>query len=355
MPEHPADGIVGVIGVITNPYSRKNRGRPARAEALQRLLGGRGLVRETRSTEEIGPVLDEFRARGVSYWITDGGDGSLHWMLNSAAARFGLDEVPSALPWAVPANGGTIDFVARHAGVRGRAEQIVRRLLSDEEAGRAPQGALVPTLLMRGVQVDEDDAHERPFERLGFAAAVAGIGSGFFDQYYASRLQGGPAIVEVMARTAASYLLDAGPWRRLTPPAWRRYSQIVLGRVAARVTVDGRELPYEELTALNVGAFPINLGGVVKAFQQAGDGRLQLIAGDLSVPAMILNLPRLCTGRPLRSRALVDLPAREVRVEATGQAHLRPVMDGELVLRVRALTISPGPAVRVPRIDARRA
>ncbi|MCW8141949.1 MAG: retinol dehydrogenase, partial [Planctomycetota bacterium] len=65
------------IGVITNPHSRKNRGRHARAGALQALLAGRGLVRETHSTEEIGAVLDEFRASGVSYWVTDGGDGSL--------------------------------------------------------------------------------------------------------------------------------------------------------------------------------------------------------------------------------------------------------------------------------------
>lgn len=348
MPDHPA------IGVITNPHSRKNRGRPARADALQRLLGGRGLVRETRTTEEIGPVLDEFRARGVSYWVTDGGDGSLHWMLNSAAQRFGLDAVPDALPWAVPANGGTIDFVARHAGVRGRAEQIVRRLLAEEEAGRSPPGADVPTLVMRGVQVGDDGA-ERAFERVGFAAAVAGIGSGFFDQYYASRLQGAPAIVEVMARTAASYLLGVGPWRRLTPRAWLRYGQVALGRLPARVAVDGAALPYEQLTALNVGAFPINLGGVVRVFQQAGGGRLHLIAGDISVPGMMLNLPRLVTGRPLRSRALVEAPAREVRAEATGDALLRPVMDGEMIQRVRSLTITPGPTVRVPRIDARRA
>lgn len=348
MPDRPA------IGVITNPHSRKNRGRPARADALQQLLGGRGLVRETRSTEEIGPVLDEFRARGVSYWVTDGGDGSLHWMLNSAAERFGLDAVTAALPWAVPANGGTIDFVARHAGVRGRAEQIVRRLLDDEAAGRSPPGAEVPTLIMRGVQVGADGA-ERPFERIGFAAAVAGIGSGFFDQYYASRFQGAPAIVEVIARTSASYLLGAGPWRRLAPRSWLRYGQVALGRLPARVTVDGRPLPYEELTALNVGAFPINLGGVIRVFQQAGQGRLHLIAGDISVPGMMINLPRLFSGRPLRSRALIEAPSHEVLAEATGDALLRPVMDGELIERVRSLAITPGPTVRVPRIDARRA
>src|SRR5687768_821378 len=99
------------IGVITNPNSRKNRGQAQRAAALQRIVGGHGLVRETRSTSEIGDVIEEFKALGISYWVTDGGDGSLHWMLNTAAERYGVGAVAEFVPWAVPANGGTIDFV----------------------------------------------------------------------------------------------------------------------------------------------------------------------------------------------------------------------------------------------------
>jgi diacylglycerol kinase family enzyme len=343
-----------VIGVITNPHSRKNRGQAARAAALQAILGGRGLVRETRSTEEIGPILDEFRARGVSYWVTDGGDGSLHWLVNSAAARFGLAEVPTALPWTIPANGGTIDFVARHAGVRGRAESILRRLLSEHDAGRPLPVTEVPTVLVRGVQQDDAGA-ERPFERIGFAAAVAGVGSGFFDQYYATSRQGSPAILEVIARTAGAVVLDAGPWRRLVPAGWLRYGHTALARVRARLTVDGRDLPYEELTVFNVGAFPINLGGVIKCFQGAGQGLLHVTAGDISAFGIMGNLPRLFTGRALRSRRLFDGPAREVHAVATGATLLRPVLDGELIPRVRSLTISAGPTFRVPRLDARRA
>jgi hypothetical protein len=344
-----------VIGVITNPHSRKNRGQAARAAMLQGILGGRGLVRETRSTEEIGPILDEFRARGVSYWVTDGGDGSLHWMVNSAVTRFGLTDVPAALPWTIPANGGTIDFVARHAGVRGRAESILRKLLSEHDAGRPLAVTEVPTVLVRGVQVDEAGGAERPFERIGFAAAVAGVGSGFFDQYYATSRQGAPAIVEVITRTAGAVVLDAGPWRRLFPASWLRYGRVALARVKARVSVDGRELPFEELTVFNVGAFPINLGGVIRYFQEAGQGRLHVTAGDISAFGIMANLPRMVAGRPPRSRRLFDGPVTTVHAVATGDTLLRPVLDGELIPRVRSLTISAGPSFRVPRIDGRRA
>lgn len=346
-----------VVGVITNPHSRKNRALPARdrarrAETLQRLLGGRGLVRETRSTEEIGPVLDEFRARGVAYWVADGGDGCLHWMVNSAAARFGLGEVTAALPWAVPTNGGTIDFVARHAGVRGRAEQIVRRLIADHEAGRVLPETSVPTLVMRGAQVDAAGV-ERPFERIGFASAVAGVGSGFFDQYYAGGAQGSRAIVEVITRMSGSVLLDAGPWRRLVPERWLRYGRVGLGKIRARVLVDGKDLPFDELTVFNVGAFPVNLGGVIKAFQQAGPGRIHAVVGDISPFGIMARLPHLFLGRSVRGRSVFEDSAIEVRAEAIGDTLFRPVMDGELLENVRWLSLTTGPSIRVPRIDAR--
>lgn len=339
-----------MIGVITNPHSRKNQGQRDRAARLQRVLGDGGLVRETRSLEELGPALDDLRARGVTTWVSDGGDGSLHWMLNAAAERYGLEALPAALPRTLPANGGTIDFVARHAGVRGRAEQILARLV--EANGAPPPTVAVPTLLARGVQVGPDGV-ERPLLRVGFAAAVAGIGSGFFDGYYASR-RGPLGMLDVIARTSAAGLLDLGPWRRLAPASWLAYGRRSMGRVRARVTIDGDELPFDELTAVNVGAIPINLGGLVKVFQQARPGVLHANAGDLSIVGMMLNLPRLVSGRPLRSKALVDLPAREVRVVATGDRPLRPVIDGEQLDRVRELTLSPGPCVAVPAVDARR-
>src|SRR5688572_28212530 len=71
------------IGVITNPNSRKNRNRPDRAERLQRIVGNLGEVHETTSVESIKPVLREFLRKRARYWVADGGDGALHWMLRT--------------------------------------------------------------------------------------------------------------------------------------------------------------------------------------------------------------------------------------------------------------------------------
>jgi hypothetical protein len=337
---------VSLVGVLVNPNARKNAGQPDRAARLAAVLGERGLVRETRTLAEVGPCLEALCQAGVTTFVADGGDGSLHWLLNAAAARGGVDRLAEVVPLALPTNGGTIDFVARHAGVKGRAEALMRRLVATPGGVAAFEVSRVPTLVLRGER--QDGAR---FERVGFAAAIAGIGSGFFDLYERSR-RGPLGILQVIARTSAACVLDLGPWRRLATRALLEDGRRAMGRVAARVEVDGRPLPFAELTALHVGAFPINLGGLVRVFPEAGEGALHMNGGDPTILGMIRNLPRLLLGRPLAGRGLVDGPARALRVEATGPAPLRPVVDGERLEGVRWLEVSPGPVVTVPRVVA---
>src|SRR5688500_16649128 len=71
------------IGVITNPRSRKNRGRPNRAAELQRIVGDVGEVHATTAVADIKPILRDFLRRRAQYWVADGGDGALHWMVRA--------------------------------------------------------------------------------------------------------------------------------------------------------------------------------------------------------------------------------------------------------------------------------
>ena len=80
------------IGVITNPNSRKNRNRPDRAERLQRIVGDIGEVHQTSSLDSIKPVLRDFLRKRATYWVADGGDGALHWMLRMGMEVLQEDE-----------------------------------------------------------------------------------------------------------------------------------------------------------------------------------------------------------------------------------------------------------------------
>src|SRR5712672_1538859 len=128
------------IGVITNPNSRKNRNRPNRAERLQRIVGTMGEVHQTSSIDSIKPVLREFLRKRARYWVADGGDGALHWMVRMGMEVLQEDEFigessigPSALPMTLPTKGGTIDFVANNVGIEGDAEGILATLRRNVE------------------------------------------------------------------------------------------------------------------------------------------------------------------------------------------------------------------------------
>src|SRR4029077_19301011 len=108
------------IGVITNPNSRKNRNRPDRAERLQRIVGTLGEVHETSSGESIKPVLRDFLRKRARYWVADGGDGALHWMLRMGMEVLQEDEFVDqsvTLPLTLPTKGGPLHIAANNTRI----------------------------------------------------------------------------------------------------------------------------------------------------------------------------------------------------------------------------------------------
>src|SRR5690349_18547872 len=147
------------IGVITNPNSRKNRNRPDRAERLQRIVGGMGEVHETASIAAIKPVLRDFLRKRARYWVADGGDGALHWMLRMGMEVLQEDEFAGeafTLPLTMPTNGGTIDFIANNVGIKGNAESLLTSLRRRIEDGAVIEETEVDSMLIEGIEATPD-------------------------------------------------------------------------------------------------------------------------------------------------------------------------------------------------------
>jgi len=351
VPRHqPAQGP---IGVLLNPNSRKNRARPHRREKLQAILGVHGIVRQTRSVECITPVLEEFMDRKVPYWVSDGGDGALHWMINKGMEIAFPSAIPGAEtlfgPFVVPTNGGTIDFVAKKAGIRGYAEQILERLILTQKTGAPVSLTQVDSLRIRGKRLGASGVE--PFEKVGFAAAIGGIGQRFFDKYYEEDPLGPRAIVSVIAKAVGSFFLGSLPGSQRLPSEWKSYAEEIFRPEQATVCIDGRPLDFTSYGAIHAGSLDINLGGVIRVFGMAArSGDIQFQAGSIRPIEMIGNLPNLFSGQKIRSSRLVDTVGQEMSVYAMSDSGLRPVIDGELFDRVTELHITAGPRIRVPRI-----
>lgn len=323
------------IAVVLNPNSRKNRGRD-RVARLREILGGRGEVHVTHATEALPPLFERLLAdRELACVVSDGGDGALHWALNVALPIVERDR--SALPIVLPTNGGTIDFVARKAGVHGRADALVARLV--RALARGPlETVQVDSLELRGVHVGGT-----PFRRIGFALAAGGVGQRFFDKYYADRAPGAATIVKVVLRTLAS--LAASPVGR------GEYARTMFRAQRARVWIDGEELEAIEHGAIHAGSFEVNLGGVFRVFPLAREpGELQFQAGAITPSQIVANLPQLVRGGAIRAPEMRDVQGREMVIEALGDEPLRPVIDGEIYEGLRRLEVRRGPVVRIAKV-----
>jgi len=342
------------IGVITNPNSRKNRGHPHRAEELRAIVGDAGRVAATDSPDGIKPALREFLREGADVLVSDGGDGALHWMLRSGLEILEEPEFAGedrALPLAMPTNGGTIDFVAKTAGIKGNAPQLLKALRAATRRGEGVEIVELDTMRVEGVRVTPDG--DAALRTIGFAAAVGGVGQRFFSRYYESDDPRPADIVRVVANTVASMPVALTPLRRLPgmPPRLRDYARQIFRPTPARVTVDGVPFPETGFTAIHVAAIPINLGNVMRFFSGAeAPGRLHAIYGSPSPLEIIGNLPRMYLGRPTVARNLVDAPCAEMTVEATGAELLAPVIDGEYYHDVRRVTFRVGPRVQLARV-----
>jgi diacylglycerol kinase family enzyme len=346
------------IGVITNPNSRKNRNKPHRAERLQRIVGSMGEVHQTESLESIKPVLREFLRKRARYWVADGGDGALHWMLRMGMEVLQEDEFIDqrfALPMTLPTKGGTIDFVANNVGIEGDAEGILAMLRSNIEDSKIIVETEVDSMVIDGTQMV--DGVETPFRTYGFASAAGGVGQRFYSKYYQHDDPNPRTIMQIVANTVASAPIALSPLSRM--PAignLNTFAKEIFAPTQCKVTLDGMVLPGSSFTGVHVASMSINLGNVLWFFGKAEEpGLMNAIVGTPSPWSIISNLPRMTRGREMRGRNVLDRPCREMIVESTGDELLAPIIDGEYYRDVKKLAFRVGPRVRIPKVVAVKA
>lgn len=346
------------IGVITNPHSRKNKSRPNRAEELREIVGNLGEVHATENVDSIKPVLRDFLRRRAKYWVADGGDGALHWILRNGLELLQEPEFQGGdyqLPMTIPTNGGTIDFIANNVGITGQAENILRDLRSSIERGQHYEEVLVDSMEIKGISLDEN-GQESEFLTYGFASAVGGVGQRFFSKYYQSKDPSPKTILKVVGNTIASIPLSFSPLGKIPMPMpkhLRTYAADIFDPANVRVTLDGEILEETEFTGVHIASMSIDLGGVFKLFTKADvEGQMHALVGSPTPMHIIRNLGRMHRGKSLKASTIVDKACKGMAVEVLGEELLEPVIDGEIYKRVRKIEFSQGPRVRIPKIVA---
>jgi Diacylglycerol kinase catalytic domain len=329
------------LGVIVNLRARKNRGaQGVRAANLRRIVGPWGEVHETACVGELRTTVEELDPR-VTHLVGDGGDGALHWLINEV--QHGSPD-PECWPTFVPTNRGSVNAVARKAGLRGRADAIIRALTAAAEADQPPPEVRLDTLELQGER--ENGA---TFQRICFGLAAGGVGNRFYERYYDNPDHGRLAVVQVIARTFGDYITSkVAPARSQTP----NYASVLFTPTRARVVIDGEEVPTRSHRLLHAGAIDLRIGGPFRLFPKASEpGALHFQAGELRPSRVVVQLPKALINGTVHGRLVRDVNGKEMTIEAEDEP-LSPIIDGERFDGIVRLVARAGPRIRVARVQA---
>jgi hypothetical protein len=342
-----------MIGVVVNPFSRRNRGQTGLKRKLEKVLGSYGRVVETYSTDAIVPALKQFADEGRKYWVADGGDGALHWMVNGAVRYFGPQKATEIARY-LPTGGGSVDFVAQGLGLQRDPLEVLARLVQTIAKGGEPKYVPVRTMECVGTQILYGD-EPTEFKRIAFATAFGGYGANFFGPLHEGSGIKSPTRIAALMGTAfgaaAAKGLLRGALSALKPQVLVKAEHDFLRPIHAHVTIDGERQcdrdgkPVTAHTVLQASAMPLSISGILKVFPLANNERLHVHAGHVSAIEAARVWPMLMSGKRVQHLLpdAYDGPARELMVECIEGDEMNPVLDGEVFFRLTRLHAQLGP------------
>jgi diacylglycerol kinase (ATP) len=311
------------ITVFVNPRSRANRKHPELARRLAQTVGDVGRVVASPTLEALADDARSLVGPGPLPGVIaiHGGDGTLHQTLTALLRAF---EGGPPLPPIAILGGGTMNVVSASLGIRARAVPFLSHL-----AGQLRRGAALKTVSRRCLRVGD---------QFGFVFGN-GILANFLVEYYARPGYGTARAVWLLTKLFVS-ALTGGP-----------LSERVFRRRRDRVSVDGKVLPFGELTAVSAGTVR-EVGLRFKLNHRADDDpdRFAVLAIHGSARTLIPDLFSVWMGRGISPTRAYSALASELEIVPT-DADSPYTIDGDLYRLHEGLRISVGP--RLDFVDPR--
>ncbi len=310
------------IGVISNPRSRENLRDPGAMRRLAWLIGSRGAAATTATLDDLYRVAEEWRRERIDLLCINGGDGTIHCTLTAFIRVF----AGAPLPPVAILRGGTMNTIAGALGVRGDTARILFELVD-----RYHHGDELPLVQKELLAVG--DAY-------GFIFGN-GVIYNFLDAYYGTGRPSPETAARLLARGALSSLVHG------------RFSRDLTRRVRVRVTVDGERWPREDFMTVAAACIE-DIGLGFRPFPRANErpGAFAVLGIHARHALdLVLDLPRMLRGQPMRPSKAIHALASELRFESDEPVDY--VIDGDGYRGGRELRIGVGPRLSFVRLDAR--
>lgn len=256
---------MATIGLLINPYARRNRHDQARVDAMIKAVGENGRCIVTRSLDEIDNAAKELAEGGFDCLGVSGGDGSASHFISSLR-RQGYKIPPFLF---VPS--GTTNMVQITLKQSKNGPKLLEKVVHNP---------------IQAIKREKRDLLNIDNTHYGFVFGI-GLVTKFLEIYYDGPGRGVKKTLYLLRKIVLSTAKRSHFARDLVTP------------VRAVISVDGRELPMTEYTAVLVQTYDNLSSGfrpMYRAFEK--EGTFHCLATSLSAPGLVNRLPLIYRGQP---------------------------------------------------------
>ncbi len=304
------------IGLLINGSAKKIRTGKISVDALKALDPDGIFIVETRSVEDIDGAVKAIMDRGCEYLGILGGDGTIHLTLGRMMRM--MD--PSLIPPMLILKGGTQDHISISIGLKGKSVDILRRFIEAKKASKKIEITYRDTMRI-------DDRYCFLF---GF-----GMVTNFLKEAYKGSEKGIKQNLKTIGKAVSQAFI-------------KPKEDYIFGGVNAEVSVDGKKVHFNYITALLAGTVE-HLAFGFKPLPRANEkqGCFHALITGATAFEIVSRLRSVKNGKPIKHPRHCDTLASHLRIEASSPFDY--TMDGDIYVCGDALEVHMGP--RIPFVS----
>ena len=206
------------LGIISNPFSRRNARSHITDRLLPRLMTDPSTVVNTHSIDALDEAIQFLLfERNINVLGLNGGDGTLHAVINRLMTLKQRTEEQSSLSLPLPKllflNGGTLNIVSRATGTKGNALRTVKSFLKQTNGATFGQ---IDTQEVRLIRVKKDKNEVK----YGFVFGTELVANAL--EMYGLFGEGYTGLIRLLTEVTLGYQLHSRLWQehgwKLDPP-----------------------------------------------------------------------------------------------------------------------------------------
>ncbi|HRX15566.1 MAG TPA: diacylglycerol kinase family protein [Spirochaetota bacterium] len=323
MPFSPYERKKPVIGVIVNPYSRRNlKTKCAAVEQFASIGNGKADVRATSSLEELDRILMEFKEKNYLYIGISGGDGTIHNVITRLIHIYRPDPIPAILLL----NDGTMNNIAISIGLKGDSTQILSSFFSMVD------NTFTPRMVTR----DTMKVGDRYCFLFGF-----GMVSNFLNECYSDGKKGFRKNIMAIGKTVSETIGDV-----LNNLTLKKESELsVMKSMNLSVKVDSQQVGFRNVLFVLAGTVE-QVGMGFKTLYRANDmpRKFHCLINGMRPIDIVTQLSRFAAGVRVENSLNIDETISLLEVEADSPFEF--TMDGDMYVSDGSLEVESGIPVR---------